>query len=202
MDREPGHLPRDVKKVVDSLVWVKIVALGSVGVGKTCLIKHFCESKFTPAYQATVGVDYGFKIQNVLGTDLRVHLWDLSGHPDYADVRAELYIETQACFLVYDVTNPSSFEQLDIWLKELVRCGASNSYLVVVANKVDLGAKRVVSSDDGKKWAAAHKLKYYETSAQSGDGVNKMFTDLLTAVVSRKPLQYHDEQNVHNISGF
>ncbi|XP_077997742.1 dnaJ homolog subfamily C member 27-like [Glandiceps talaboti] len=194
MDREPGHLPKDVKRAVDSLVWVKVVGIGSIGVGKTCLIKHFCESKFTSAYQATVGVDYGFKIQEVLGNDIRVHLWDLSGHPDYIDVRSELYNDTQACFLVYDVTNLASFEQLDLWMKELTKWGASNAYIVVVANKVDLTSKRIVSSEDGKKWAALHKLKYYETSAHSGDGVHKMFTDILTAVVSRKPRQYHGDQ--------
>ncbi|XP_002742053.1 dnaJ homolog subfamily C member 27-like [Saccoglossus kowalevskii] len=193
MDRSPGHLSKNVKDIVDSLVWIKVVAVGSVGVGKTCLIKHFCESKFTSSYQATVGVDYGFKIQNINGTDLRVHLWDLSGHPDYADVRSELYRDTQACFIVYDVTNSASFEHLELWLKELLRCGAGNSYTLVVANKTDLDSKRVISVDEGRKWAAAHKLKYYETSAHGGDGIEKMFTDLLTAVVSKKPLQYHGD---------
>ena len=36
---------------------------------------------------------------------VRVHLWDLSGHPEYLDVRNELYTNTDAVFIVYDVTN-------------------------------------------------------------------------------------------------
>ena len=49
-----------------------VVALGDAGSGKTCLIKHFCESKFSNCYHATVGVDYGFKVQTVKGIPLRV----------------------------------------------------------------------------------------------------------------------------------
>lgn len=45
MDREPGHLPFDVKDKVSSLIWIKAVAAGNAGVGKTCIIKHFCEDK-------------------------------------------------------------------------------------------------------------------------------------------------------------
>lgn len=43
---------------------------------------------------------------------IQVHLWDLSGDSQYFDVRTELYNGTNACFLVFDVTNPSSFENL------------------------------------------------------------------------------------------
>lgn len=88
MDRQPGHLPTDVKQVVDKIKWVKgkyrlcsqnntnhlyvVIAVGNAGVGKTCLIKHFCESKFSQCYHATVGVDYGFKVQNIKNIPLRV----------------------------------------------------------------------------------------------------------------------------------
>lgn len=49
-----------------------VVAVGNASVGKTCLIKHFCESKFSQCYHATVGVDYGFKVQNIKGIPIRV----------------------------------------------------------------------------------------------------------------------------------
>ncbi|KAI0234476.1 hypothetical protein LSAT2_015263 [Lamellibrachia satsuma] len=69
MDRKPGHLPRDVRSTASSLIWIKVVGVGNVGVGKTSLIKHFCESKFTSSYQPTVGVDYGFKVEAIQGID-------------------------------------------------------------------------------------------------------------------------------------
>ncbi|XP_033629465.1 dnaJ homolog subfamily C member 27-like [Asterias rubens] len=179
MDREPGHLPVCVQDAVSSLIWVKVIAVGTSAAGKTCIIKHFCEDKFSATYQPTVGVDYGFKIQKVKKEDLRVHLWDLSGQLEYSEVRNELYGGTHACILVFDVTNRNSFESLDFWLKETVRYGVGAMHTVVVANKIDIKGKRVITPDEAAKWAASRKLKYYETSALSGEGIQKMFCEVL-----------------------
>ena len=188
MDREPGHLPRDISQAISSLTWVKVVGVGNTGVGKTCLIKHFCESKFSTGYQPTVGVDYGFKIQSVNGLDLRVHLWDLSGGAEYLDVRNELYGGTDAVFIVYDVTNAASFEAVDTWIKELVRYGPTVSHMCLVGNKADLRAKRAIPTSEAKKWALSQQLGYYETSCATGDGVEQMFNDILEHVVKKKGL--------------
>ena len=68
---------------------------------------------------------------------VRVHLWDLSGSPEYLDVRNELYDKTDAVFLVYDTTRPGSLESLDSWLKELNKYGPSPPpEICIVANKV------------------------------------------------------------------
>ena len=65
-----------------------------------------------------------------------MHLWDLSGNSEYLDVRNELYGNTEAVFLVYDVTNQSSFDSLDSWLRELTKYGTSSPEICLVANKV------------------------------------------------------------------
>ena len=118
-----------------------------------------------------------------------MHLWDLSGDTQYYDVRSELYSGTDACFLVFDVTNPTSFHNLDNWIREIGRCGALNSTIVVVGNKADLRAnKNCVSISEARKWASSHKLPYFETSALSGDGVVKLFEELLTSVMTSKKI--------------
>ncbi|KAK3083180.1 hypothetical protein FSP39_015877 [Pinctada imbricata] len=188
MDRKPGHLTKNPQDAVNSLVWIKVIGIGNSNVGKTCLIKHFCESKFSGGYQPTVGVDYGFKIQNVDGIDLRVHLWDLSGSSEYIDVRNELYINTDAIFLVFDVTNQSTFETLDTWMKEVSKYSSGTPDIILVANKTDMKAKRTVKTEDSKKWAQQNKCKYFETSAATGDGVDKLFTEMLTSLIERKKL--------------
>ncbi|KAL3855006.1 hypothetical protein ACJMK2_014238 [Sinanodonta woodiana] len=187
MNRERGHLTKNPQEAVDALLWIKVVGIGNSGAGKTCLIKHFCESKFSGGYQPTVGVDYGFKIHTINTIDLRVHLWDLSGSPEYIDVRNELYGQCDAIFFVYDITNQASFDSLDIWMKEVVKYGSGNPELVLVANKVDgKSGKRIIATADGKKWALQQKMSYYETSAATGDGVDTFFTELLTAVLKKR----------------
>jgi len=72
-----------------------VVGIGNDGVGKTCLVKNFCEKKFSKSYHATVGVDYGFKLHKVNGTEYRINFWDFGGHTDYNEIRVELYGQTQ-----------------------------------------------------------------------------------------------------------
>ncbi|CAG2252757.1 DNAJC27 [Mytilus edulis] len=165
-----------------------VVGVGSACVGKTCLVKHFCESKFSAGYQPTVGVDYGFKIQHCEGIDLRVHLWDLSGSTEYIDVRNELYIQADAIFMAFDVTNQATFDALDSWLKEIQRYTTGTPDLIVVANKTDLKQKRVISTNESKKWANQNRIKYFETSAATGDGVDRLFQDILVTIIERKKL--------------
>jgi DnaJ family protein C protein 27 len=90
-----------------------------------------------------------------------VHLWDLSGHAEYADVRNELYAGTDAVFLVYDVTQRRSFDSLDAWLREVQRYsgGPRAPVVAVVANKCDQKSKRVVPPAEGQKWAAVQKIR-------------------------------------------
>ena len=59
----------------------------------------------------------------------KVHLWDLSGDQQYYDVRAELYGGTDACFVVFDVTNPSSFENLGTSTVQSTETGFEKLYM-------------------------------------------------------------------------
>lgn len=186
MDRTPGHLTKHYQDAVSLLVWTKLVGIGNAGVGKTCLIKHFCESKFNTGYQPTVGVDYGFKIQTINGSEMRVHMWDLSGSPEYLDVRNELYNGTDVVFIVFDVTNAASFEALDSWIREAARFVTGNPEIVIVGNKVDQKQKRVVPIAEAKKFAQQHRYQYFETSAANGEGVDEMFQQTLKAVADKR----------------
>uniref|UniRef100_A0A1B8XT24 Uncharacterized protein n=1 Tax=Xenopus tropicalis TaxID=8364 RepID=A0A1B8XT24_XENTR len=38
---------------------VKVISMGNAEVGKSCIIKRYCEKRFVPKYQATIGMDYG-----------------------------------------------------------------------------------------------------------------------------------------------
>lgn len=186
MDRKPGHLTKSVQEIAGSLFWIKVVGIGNDGVGKTCLVKNFCEKKFSKSYHPTTGVDYGFKLHKINGTDYRINFWDFGGHTDYDEIRVELYGQTQACILVFDVTNKLSFDSLDYWLQEFTSNGGKQAVMAVVASKIDLSSKRVVSSKDGQRWAKARDLRYYETSASTGQGVYEMFSGVLAAVVEAK----------------
>lgn len=169
------------------VVRIKVISMGDVGTGKSCLIKRYCEEKFISKYIPTIGIDYGVKPVKIGNHEIRVNLWDLAGSPDYLEVRNEFYKDSQAALLVYDVTNRPSFEALSSWVAEAAKYGApSNMAVFVAANKVDLPGRKV-SEAEGRDWAAARGYPYLETSAASGRGVVPLFASLFSTVISQLP---------------
>ena len=164
---------------------IKILTVGSGATGKSCLVKRFCEERFVSKYIATIGVDYGVKPCDVEGSSVRVNFWDLSGHPEFFEIRNEFYKEAQGIVLVYDVSSRDSFDDLDDWILEATKFGVSINDIPVVlcANKVD--KRRMVTEDEGRQYASTKGMRYFETSAMSGANVSEMFQDLFTLAVRK-----------------
>lgn len=169
------------------------MSLGSAAVGKSTLIKRYCENRFVQKYITTIGIDYGVKPVKVMGHDMKVNFFDTSGGDEFKDIRVEFYEqgETGGVLLVFDATSRKSFADLDGWLEEakdrgcplskLYRSGDS-PFVMLCANKVDL-PKRAVTKAEGVQYAMKHGMFYYETSAATGDGVNEAMNDLFEKVL-------------------
>ena len=77
--------------------------------GKSCLIKRYCEGRFVKRYISTIGVDYGVKKLTIKGQAISINFFDLSGNEDYREIRTEFYEDTSGIIMVYDVDNKDSF---------------------------------------------------------------------------------------------
>lgn len=165
---------------------MKILSMGKEGVGKSCIIKRYCEERFIPKYITTIGIDYGVKRTTVDARECRVNFWDMAGGSEFLEIRNEFYKDAQGSILVYDVSDAQSFAHLELWLREAQKYGAKDLVYVVCANKVDVGKQRVVTEAEGRKWASGKGFAYFETSASSGQGIIAMFEQLFTDVVMLK----------------
>lgn len=169
---------------------LKILSMGSGGVGKSCLIKRYCEERFVSKYIATIGVDYGVKPVQLDGMDVRINFWDLSGHGEFFEIRNEFYKDAQGILLVYDASDRNSYDSLESWLQEAFKFGANPSEVPIAlcANKVD--KKRAVSEEEGRQFASSRGMTYFETSACTGGNVNEMFEFLFQSALRKvKPGQ-------------
>ena len=179
-----------MSKVKKSLK-VKIISIGDSEVGKSCIIKRYCEKRFVPKYLQTIGIDYGVTKVNVKDREVKVNIFDMSGHVIFHEVRNEFYKDTQGAILVFDVTDKSSFDALENWVTEIkqdleiIHSGHwfENIIFAVCANKIDKG-KRAIEESDARMWAHLKGFHYFETSASSGVGINEMFETLLTEIVN------------------
>lgn len=168
---------------------VKVISIGNSEVGKSCIIKRYCEKRFVPKYLQTIGIDYGVTKVSLKDRDIKVNIFDMSGHVVFHEVRNEFYKDTQGAILVFDVTDRASFESLDDWINEmkhdldLTNNTIDNVIFAICGNKIDKG-KRVVEELEAKMWAHMKGYHYFETSASSGAGINEMFESLLGDIVS------------------
>ena len=135
--RVTPQAPPEVKKL-------KICLLGDCQIGKTAFAKVFAEKQFPIDYEATVGSDFYVRNMTTVNGLFQFNLWDLSGDAVYAEVRNEFFKESAVLILMYDVTKPKSFSNMDNWLKEAQRSGGENLPIYVVGTKNDLDDRRSV----------------------------------------------------------
>ncbi len=159
---------------------LKVVIAGDGTVGKTSLVRRYCEGKFQSARVATIGVD--FYTQRVRIPDpangekmVKLSIWDLAGQERFGVVRTGFYRGSRAAALVYDVTSMASLGNLKRWRDEVLAAVPELPF-VVVGNKVDM--ERSVRSELARAAAAYLGAPYLETSALSGEGVSALFQTL------------------------
>ena len=160
----------------------KIVLIGDTSVGKTNILSKYLSNEFDPDSKATVGVEFGtknFKIENNI---VKVQIWDTAGQERYRSITNAYYKGAKGSLLVYDITNPKSFENLDKWLSDLKTNGDEKISIVLLGNKSDLESERKITLEQGKEKAEFYKLAFMETSALNGNNIEKAFNELITDV--------------------
>ena len=165
---------------------MKLISLGDVEVGKSCLIKRYCEGNFVEDYITTIGIDYGVKKVPFDDCKAHINIFDLSGDDDYKKIRIKYYKEAIGVLMVYDVNIKATFDSLVKWEKEAEKNGLDISKCVValLGNKTDV-KKREVKADFAREWAKGRGYKFFEVSAKTGYNVNEAFKFLFNGMFNR-----------------
>ncbi|KAI1899769.1 hypothetical protein AGOR_G00065160 [Albula goreensis] len=153
---------------------VKMVLLGSSGVGKSSLALRFSKDEFK-ASAPTVGCAYLTQVVCLHDATLRFEIWDTAGQEKYHSVTPLYYRGAHAALVVYDITKRESFIRAQLWLKELEKQYIpGETEVVLVGNKMDLPDDREVSLQEGRSLAERGGLLFMETSAKSGEQMNEL----------------------------
>ncbi|XP_032563141.1 ras-related protein Rab-34 isoform X2 [Chiroxiphia lanceolata] len=117
----------------------KIIVVGDLSVGKTCLINRFCKDTFDKNYKATIGVDFEMERFEVLGVPFSLQLWDTAGQERFKCIASTYYRGAQAIVIVFDVNDVASLEHTRQWLADALKENdPSNVILFLVGSKKDL----------------------------------------------------------------
>jgi small GTP-binding protein len=153
----------------------KVVVAGDAAVGKTSLIRRFCEGKFEASRVMTIGVDFQTTTVSIQGKVIKLSIWDIAGQERFGSFRTGFYRGARSVALVYDVTRPNTFENLPRWRREIQTIVPSVPMLLV-GNKIDLEGR--VSAEAAKAWARGLRMPFLQTSAADGHNVDRFFGGL------------------------
>lgn len=48
----------------------------TLGVGKSCLLLQFTDKRFQPVHDLTIGVEFGARMINIEGKQIKLQIWD------------------------------------------------------------------------------------------------------------------------------
>eukprot|EP00656_Telonema_subtile_P055837 TRINITY_DN8770_c0_g1_i4.p1 TRINITY_DN8770_c0_g1~~TRINITY_DN8770_c0_g1_i4.p1 ORF type:complete len:212 (-),score=44.80 TRINITY_DN8770_c0_g1_i4:134-769(-) len=153
----------------------KFILIGNTGTGKSCILHRFTERKFMPRSNHTIGVEFGTKLINIAGKNIRLQIWDTAGQERYRAVTKNYYRGAVGGLLVYDITSRDTYNELQRWLTDARALANRNCCIVVVGNKCDLREAREVTHVEACRFAQENDLIFLESSSLTGEGVDEGF---------------------------
>ena len=160
---------------------IKVIFLGSAGVGKTSIIQLFMYSQFQSDYQTTVGIDFFTKEIQYKGKIVNLQIWDTAGQEQFKSLIPGYIRDAKVVILVYDVSDPKTLTAAKEWFDQVIEIQGSAPVTFLVGNKTDLPRK---VNDKDVKEVSNDKMTIFETSAKTGENVTKLFTAIAESVVT------------------
>lgn len=167
----------------------KISLLGDFSVGKTSLIRRYVLGKFSPDYQATLGVNIYRYVDEAEGPDGRTHrvqqiIWDIeSSEP--ATEPFDTYLRGSAgAIIVADLTRPDMLHSANKQARRFMDLMPGRP-VVFALNKVDL-LDQPADEEPLRNLREEYGAEVLTTSAAMGTGVVELFRALSRSILERR----------------
>ena len=152
----------------------KIILIGNSGVGKTSFYRKIITGEFNEKNISTIGIE---KKTLDLTIDIKkdgkkekkkfvISLFDTAGQEKFRSVTLNYYKGSDGIFLLYDITDKSSFENVKTWIESikdsLGRNKDSKYAVVLIGNKLDLAEEnpddRQVTEEEAQKICKEYEM--------------------------------------------
>ena len=154
----------------------KIIVIGDSGVGKSCLTNRATTNLFEDTYSATVGFEFlSFNVK-INEKVVKLQIWDTCGQELYRSLITNFYRNSSLAIIVYAINSKDSFENIEMWLRELRTHSNPDAKVFLIGNKIDLENERKITREQGENFAKTNKLHLFlESSAKTGFNAKKVF---------------------------
>ena len=163
----------------------KIVIIGDTNVGKSNILSRYLTNEFTSNTKSTVGVELGIKFLKIKNTSTKIQIWDTAGQERYQAITSSYFRGSDGCFIVYDITNETSFNNIEKWFDKIHEENDKEIPVIIVGNKYDLENERKIPTEKAKEKAQNLKCAFYETSALKAINIEQIFEELVNTIYDK-----------------
>ena len=127
----------------------KVIFVGDACTGKTSIINRIIDNPFNDTYEVSIGIDFMSKNIRFRGQNIKIQIWDSAGQEKYKGLIPSYVRNSSIVFIVYDVSNRTSFDNISNWIS-FVR-NIERTTMILCGNKIDL--TREVQTNEGEELA-------------------------------------------------
>ena len=166
-------------------VFFKILLIGDLGVGKSCVILRYVEGDFPGNIMSSIGVDFKTKQIDLDDRLIKLQIWDTAGHEKFRTITTSYYKSAHAIIILYDITQKASFDHIRNWITEIDKFGKQGVLKVIVGNKLDMENNRKITKEAAKNLALKYGIKLWEVSAKDNTNIEEMFLDTIKTLLEK-----------------
>jgi small GTP-binding protein len=165
---------------------LKIVVMGSGGVGKSSMTVKYVQGIFVEKYDPTIEDSYRMQ-KRINDKFITMEILDTAGTEQFTSMR-DLYMKNGEGFmLVYSITSRASYNELDSIYQHICQIKDRYSYpLILAGNKCDLEEDRTIEFEEAVERAQEWNCQMMEVSAKTGVNLNQAFDDLARMILAER----------------
>ena len=178
----------------------KLIVIGDSGVGKSCLTNKATKNIFDDTYNATVGFEFFTFNIRFNGKVVKLQIWDTCGQELYRSLITNFYRNSSLAIMVYSIISKESFDNVEMWLRELRSHSNPDVKVFLIGNKIDLEAEREVTTEQGENFYKQNHLNLFlESSAKTGFNSQNIF--IKAAEILYEDFTKYQDENSSNDNG-
>ena len=124
----------------------KVIVVGNMNVGKSCLALRATEGMFKENLGSTVPLSICSFNVKINESKISLQIWDTCGQEKYRALIKGYYTNSSLAIIVYSVTDKESFNDVNVWYK-LIKENISDCKIFLIANKVD-SPERIITNQN------------------------------------------------------
>ena len=164
---------------------INIIFLGNTMVGKTCLYLRLNKNYYKESFLSTIGIERQIKTFKYKDEIYKINLCDTAGQDRYRTLPRKYYQNANGIFLLFDLSNKESFNDISVWMNEVknnlgsTKDNTQGLIIYLIGNKLDK-LDRVISREEAEDKASFYGIKYFEISCKLNINVQEMYARMVS----------------------